>query len=112
MKSKVTSTSRKKFIEEINAKQRNTVWPGPMINSRDVDAFLWRGDPNAPLVQRMAAWIYGIFFMVVGGFGFLAVAYQKGWWAFGVFSIVWFLVGGKVFLNGFRRRKAKVSKIE
>lgn len=112
MKSKVTSTSRKKFIEEIKAKQRNTVWPGPLINSRGVDEFLWRGDPNAPLVQRMAAWIFGIFFIVVGGFGFLAVAYQKGWWAFGVLSIVWFLVGGKVFLNGFRRRKAKVSKIE
>jgi hypothetical protein len=107
MKSKTTNASRKKLIEEMKAKQSNTVWPGPMINSRGVDEFLWRGDPDAPLVQRMAAWIFGIFFIVVGGLGWLDIAYQKHWRAFGLLSIVWFYVGGRVFLNGFRRRKVK-----
>jgi hypothetical protein len=111
MKSQTTSASRKKFIEEIKAKQRNTVWPGPMINSRGVDELLWRGDPNAPLVQRIAAWLFGLVFVLIG-LGWLDVAYQKHWIAFGVLSIAWFYLGGRVFLNGFRRRKAKVSKIE
>jgi hypothetical protein len=111
MKSQATSASRKKFIEEIKAKQRNTVWPGPMINSRGVDAFLWRGDPDAPLVQRMAAWIFGVAFMIAG-LAVLGMTHNKQSWIDIAVSLVSFLIGGKVFLNGFRRRKAKVSKIE
>jgi hypothetical protein len=111
MKSQITSASRKKFIEKIKAKQRNTVWPSPMINSRGVDEFLWRGDPDAPLVQRIAAWLFGLVFVLIG-LGWFDIAYQKHWRFIGILSLVWFYVGGKVFLNGFRRRKVKVSKIE
>ena len=106
MKNKVTSEDRKRLIEEIKAKQENTVWPGPITNSRSVDEFLWRGDPDAPLVQRMAAWIFGITFTMIG-IGWLIIAHDKHWVEFGVLSIAWFLLGGKVFLNGFNRHKSK-----
>ena len=108
MKSQTRPSTRKKLIEEIKAKQRNTVWPSPLINSRGVNEFLWKGSPDAPLVQRGAAWIFGIVFIFIG-VGFLDVAYEKDFWVFGVLSIVWFFVGVKVFLNGFRRRRVKAS---
>jgi hypothetical protein len=105
MKYRETNALPKKFIGELEAKQRNTVWPDPMINSRGVDEFLWRGSPDAPLVQRVAAWILGIFF-ILAGLAWLVGAYLRGWWVIAVLSILWFYVGGRVFLNGFRRHKA------
>jgi hypothetical protein len=93
-------------IEDVRAKQRNTVWPDAMINSRSVDAFLWKGSPNAPLVQRIGAWIFGLTFILLG-LGWVAVAYEKDDLVFGVLSIAWFAVGGKVFSNGIRRRKVE-----
>ena len=111
MKNKVINSNHKKLIEDIEAKQRNTVWPNTMINSRGVDEFLWKGDPNAPLVQRMAAWIFGIVFLLIG-LGWLDVGYEKHWLIFAVLSIVWFLLGGKVLLNEFRRHKAEKSTVK
>ena len=91
-------------IEVVRAKQSNTVWPNTIRNSRSVDAFLWNGSPNASLLQRIGAWIFGLTLILVG-VGWVDVAYERDWLVFGVLSIVWFAVGGKLFLNGFRRRK-------
>ena len=93
-------------IEEVSAKQRNTVWPDTIRNSSSVDAFLWKGSPDAPLIQRIGAWIFGVTFILVR-FGWLDAAYERHWPVFGVLSLVWIAVGGKVFLNGFRKRKVE-----
>jgi hypothetical protein len=82
-----------------------------MINSRGVDEFLWKGSPDAPFVQRIAAWVFGVFF-VLGSIAWLDAAFERHSVIVGVLSIAWFLVGGKVFLNGFRRRKAKASRVK
>jgi hypothetical protein len=111
MKNKVTNSNHNSLVEIIEAKQRNTVWPDTMINSRGVDEFLWKGDPNAPLVQRMAAWIFGIFFILIG-VGWLDAGYEKHSLIVAVLSILWFLLGGKVLLNGFRRHKAEKSTVK
>jgi len=103
------STKQDQAIEEVRAKQRNTVWPDTIRNSRSVDAFLWKGSPDAPLVQRIGAWIFGVLFIMVG-LGWSVVAYVNHWWVFAVLSILWFYVGGRVFLNGFRKNESKVSK--
>jgi hypothetical protein len=66
MKDNLGSSNTEKLIEDVSAKQRNTVWPDAMINSKGVDEFLWRGSPDAPLVQRIGAWIFGITFMFLG----------------------------------------------
>jgi len=100
------STKQDQLIEEVRSKQRNTVWPDAMGNSGSVDAFLWKGSPNAPLVQRIGAWIFGLTF-ILGGLLWVDVSYEKHDFVFGALSIVWFAVGGKVFLNGFRRRKVE-----
>src|ERR1035437_6152886 len=46
-----------KFVDDIKAKQNNVVWPGPLANSRGVDAFFWKGSPNPTKIQRVAAWL-------------------------------------------------------
>jgi hypothetical protein len=100
------SIKQDQAIEEVRAKQRSTVWPDTIRNSRSVDAFLWKGSPDASSVQRIAAWVFGVFF-ILGGTAWLDAAFERHSVMVGVFSIAWFLVGGKVFLNGFRRRKVE-----
>ncbi len=100
------ATKLDESIEEVRAKQRNTVWPDATKNSRSVDVFLWKGSPNAPLVQRIGAWIFGLAFILIGLL-WVDVAFERHSPVFGVLSIGWFAVGGKVFLNGFRRRKVE-----
>lgn len=93
---------RQKLIEEIKAKQSNILWPDAMKNSRGVDEFLWKGAPNAPLVQRIGAWIFGIFFLMAG-VSFLDVAYEKHDPLILLMGLAFFGVGIRVCLNGFRR---------
>jgi hypothetical protein len=109
MKGKTDRSGHERVIEKIEAKQSNTVWPDAMVNSRGVDEFLWKGSPDAPFVQRAAAWVFGVFF-VLGGIAWLDAAFERHSVIVGVLSIAWFLVGGKVFLNGFRRRRATRGK--
>ena len=94
------------IIEELKAKQRNTLWPDTLINSSSVDGFLWKGSPNPPLVQRIGAWIFGITFMICG-LGFIEIVCEKAddgveFIPLGM-GVAFFLVGVRVFRNGFRR---------
>ena len=43
------------FIADVERKQKNVVWPDPLVNSRGVDQFFWRGCPNPTVVQRIGA---------------------------------------------------------
>jgi hypothetical protein len=106
---KSNQSDQDRLIEDIKAKQKNTVWPGPLLNSRGVDEFLWKGSPDAPLVQRLGAWIFGVTFILLGAI-FVDIAYERQSWVVIVVSIGLFLLGGRVFLNGFKRHKAKASK--
>jgi hypothetical protein len=91
-----------RLIEEIKAKQSNTVWPDTLRNSRGVDEFLWKGAPNAPLVQRIGAWIFGLTFILLAVV-FADIAYEKHAWPIGALAVILLMVGGKVCLNGIRR---------
>jgi hypothetical protein len=51
--------------EDIEARQRNTVWPDTFRNSAIIDAFLWKGDPNAKPVQRIGLIILALFFLLL-----------------------------------------------
>jgi hypothetical protein len=109
VKDKTENSNQERLVEEIEAKQRNTVWPDTMINSRGVDEFLWKGSPDAPLVQRIGAWIFGLTFILLG-LGLFDIAYEKHDRVLGVFSLLPLFLGVKVFLNGFRRHKATRHK--
>ena len=101
--------STQRVVEELKARQRNLIWPDALINSRSVDEFLWRGAPDAPLIQRVTAWLFGLAFIAVG-IALIVAAYEKHFIIVGVLSIAWFLVGGRVCLNGVRRRGGKPGK--
>jgi hypothetical protein len=94
-----------KFIEESRSSQRNTVFPDTVRNARSVDAFLWRGSPDPPLVQRIGAWLFGLTFIAMGLFGLWAsfVTDRDYPWIFGLVSIPCVALGIRSFRNGFSR---------
>jgi hypothetical protein len=94
------------WIAEVRANQRNIVWPDLLVNSRAVDAFLWRGSPNASLVQRIGACLFGLTFFV-GGVVLLSLSWSKASPVLALFSLAWVLVGARVITNGVRRRGTK-----
>ena len=99
-----------KFLADVESSQRNTVWPGPFVNSRSVDKFFWRGFPKPTLVQRVAAWLFGLTFIGLS-WGFLNLAVledrgSSGRVAFGAISIGILALGGRVFRNGFPRHNS------
>ena len=96
--------SPQQVLESVKSKQRNTVWPEPLVNSRNVDEFLWKGASDALLVQRVGACLFGMTFVLIG-VGWFAAGYAKDWWLFCLLSIVWFFVGVRIFLNGFRKHR-------
>ena len=99
------------FLDETRASQRNIVFPDTVRNGRSVDAFFWNGSSNPPLVQRIAAWMFGLFFLAVGlGFAGLAVGAiheDDSWIESGILALISLavvLIGIRVFRNGFPRR--------
>jgi hypothetical protein len=97
------------LIEEVRASQRNTIWPDTVRNSRNVDAFLWLGPPNAKPVQRIGAVIIGLFFLLIG-LGTLVLAYDRQ-------SLIQLLVGlsacalgARVTIKAFRKDRPKHSR--
>lgn len=98
----------RKAIEDVKSRQRNIVFPEVLRNSRFVYAFLWKGSADAPFVQRVGAWIFGSFFILVV-LAILGLGLQKRSWQADLFSVLWFLLGGKIFLNGCRRSRVKNS---
>jgi uncharacterized BrkB/YihY/UPF0761 family membrane protein len=104
------SPETERLVEEMRARQRNTVWPDTMVNSSAVDAFLWKGSANPKLVQRFGAWIFGLTFVLLGVMMmsvFARPASDSGNWP-GIFiGLAFAALGCKVFRNGFRRRSAR-----
>jgi hypothetical protein len=108
MKDDVQPSQQELLIEQTKAKQRNTIWPDTFQNGRSVDEYLWKGSPDAPLVQRIGAVIFGLFFMLMSVILVEAdreTMPDRKSIAAVIVGIVFFGIGLKVFLNGFRRRK-------
>ena len=100
------------FAEEIRARQNNIVWPGPLVNSRGVEAFFWKGSPNPTLVQRIAAWLFGV--THIGGAILLWIlAWQLGgiaWLLLGTPAVAVGALGVKTFSNGFAKGKIRAKR--
>jgi hypothetical protein len=89
------------FIEEIKAKQRNTVWPEMLANSRAVDSLAFLGDRNATPVQRIGIGLFGAFF-VLAGIAFIGIGRDLHSILPFLVSFVAFLLGGLVLFNAVR----------
>jgi hypothetical protein len=57
----------------------------------------------------MGAWIFGMFFILCGLI-FLELAFKSHSWADVIYTVAGFLIGGRIFLNGFRRHKTARHK--
>lgn len=62
--------------EDVEARQRNTIWPDAFRNSAIIDAFLWKGDRNAKPVQRIGLIILALFSLLLCLF-LITVPFQK-----------------------------------
>jgi hypothetical protein len=108
VRNKADGRDGQKFRDEMILKQRNIIWSDAIGNGRLVDRFLWKGSPNPPLVQRIVAWFFGLFF-IAAGLGFLAIVlagHSKDFWIAWPFSIASLLIGIRVFRNGFKVRNS------
>ena len=108
MTSKEETQKRKKEVREFLAEQRNVARSETLLRSHGAEEPLFKGSPNAPLVQRIGAFVFGLFF-ILAGVVFLTLGFQRYSLILGLFAIGWFLVGGRVLWNAFRRPEAKSS---
>jgi hypothetical protein len=93
------------FIHDVEARQRNILWPDALRNARSVDRLIFRGAPDAPLVQRIGIILFGLIY-VCGGLVFLGFARAERSFWFSLFSLGWILLGIVVCRNGLKRHKA------
>ena len=101
------------FISETDSRQKNVMWPGPVVNASKVDAFLWHGSANPTFVQRIGAWIFGGQFLVVGlVLLWIAIhdsrftADTTGRFFLSLLSLGALSLGVRIFRNGFPKRSA------
>jgi hypothetical protein len=101
--------------EDIEAKQRATVWPDTLRNGRSVDAFLWRGDPHAKPIQRAGLVVFGLTFLL------LAIAigsvpfdrgFPDGWVADFLMALIGLLISMRLFRNAFLGSKNSKREID
>ena len=108
MKPETKPLDQEQLIEEIKARQRNTLWPDSFTNGRAVSTFLWKGSPDATLIQRLGLWIFGILFILFGILapdGYRNAGPDERSYLSVVAAIIFFSLGARVFLNGFRRHR-------
>lgn len=96
------------LAEDYRERQRNIVWPGPLINGTRVDRFLWNGCSKPRLVQRVASWLIGSF-LFMGGLTLFGWAIRERASYIGVALFVtlacgYSYAGIRIFLNGFGKR--------
>ena len=60
-------------LEELRRRQRNTLWPDTFANSRVFYTLLWKGSPDATLVQRIGMGLLGVIYLLEG-YSFFATA--------------------------------------
>jgi len=96
------------YLADLKARQRNIVFPDTVRNGRSVDKILWKGDPDAPLVQRIGTTIFGISYFAMGvGFWLLALQEKdlSGRIVERLIGSAVILLALRMFFNAAKRRK-------
>jgi hypothetical protein len=92
--------------DDIRARQRSTVWPDTLRNGRVLDSFVWKGSPDATLVQRIGIALFGFLFLspalVLVRFGVLEAGPMLFRALMLLFALPWVAIGCKLFGNAFR----------
>jgi hypothetical protein len=98
-------------LEEVERRQRNTLWPDAMINSSSVDALLWKGSPKATKVQRVGIVIWGLAFLSIGAYFLFVLASEQHSPMAAVLGLLGLALGTRITLNAFKRQP-KPGKIQ
>jgi hypothetical protein len=83
---------------------------GPSAPVRSATEFFWRGSPDASPIQRIAAWLFGLMFLIGGIFGF-ALALEQNWIFGEPLSLLPILIGLRVCRNGLGRLSLSYSLV-
>src|SRR5229473_1467869 len=107
-----------KFIDGYRLRQRNIVFPDTVRNARFTYVFFWKGVPHPTLVQRIAAWMYGLLLI---GYGLVTLSWEmkarvEDGFSIGIvimaaISVAFVLIGIRVFRNGFPRHTKPARRI-
>jgi len=92
------------LIQKLKARQRNTVWPDTLRSGRSIDAFLWHGSSRATCIQRVGAFAFGLFFILLG-VATLELAHERHsviQLLVGLFSV---FLGTRISVKAFLKRK-------
>jgi hypothetical protein len=102
----MSTRRQRQFIEDIEAKQKNTVWPDMLVNSRAVDYLIFRGSRDATRVQRVGIALFGAFFLLAG-IAFIGIAHDLHSIVPVFIAVLGFLLGGRLLSNAFRGFRTK-----
>src|SRR5216684_2671063 len=108
MRRRTKPADQRAFIDDVRDRQKNILWPDTMRNARSVDEYLWKGSENAPLVQRIGAWLFGLSLI---GLGLeLLIRFRQHWdWYSTLYAFAAISLGIRTFLNGFKWPKRKIK---
>ena len=97
---------------DVEARQKNILWEDARQGGKSVDAFLWRGDPNAKPVQRAGLVVFGFMFLLLSVV-FASIPFQKhfedGWPIELLFALAWLLISLRLFRNACLRPQKSAS---
>jgi phosphotransferase system glucose/maltose/N-acetylglucosamine-specific IIC component len=95
--------------EDIEAKQKATVWPDTMRNGSSVDAFLWKGDPQAKPIQRAGLVVFGFAFLIFA-IVIASIPFEKNFEDGGVIDFLMALFALLISLRLFRNALLRLPK--
>ncbi len=93
-------------MRELEDRQKNTLWLDTLRNGITLDGFLWKGSPNATLVQRIGLGLFALLWLSPG-FALLYFGFSEPapvWFRVFMFvlALPWIAFGGKLLANAFR----------
>lgn len=92
--------------DQLRNRQENLTWPNYVVNSRGADQILFKGVENPTLVQRIAAWLFGLTYIAIGfGFWAITLTMEQNSWVMWILAGIMWVLGSWVCYNGSRNRR-------
>ncbi len=96
-----------KLVDDIEFKQRNTIWPDLVVNASSADELMWKGSRRITRVQRIGVGLFGLLFVLSG---ISIISLSKGFRLGILISIAFVLVGCKLLWNSVRKNDPQKAK--
>ena len=92
--------------EDVEARQKATVFPDTVRNVVTIYAFLWKGDPKAKPIQRAGLVVFGLTFLLIA-VGMASTPFQKsfedGSSIIFIMALLYILLSMRLLRNAFLR---------